>query len=999
MKTRFNLRWHVCLLVFACSALAVTSAFAQNANDDYAQAANHYARGNWSASAAAFQDLLQRYPGSGEAVLSEFYLAEIMMQQSEFDRAYRAYQVFRREHPHHQFADRATFRMAESAYRTDHRDVAIRLFEDFIKRNPNDPLNEYALPYLGEMRLKQDEPQLAQRAFETALRIYPASSISNTSRMGLGKSLMRLGNDAEAIRFFQFLQTQGDRDLVGESQLQLGIMSFGNSDYASAEKQLSGAIANCQSAESQSEATYWLARTLNETKSHQHALELLQSIVDVELPERLAVATLFDGAVAATRTGDERLALRWLKRLRDRYPNNALADEALKMAIDLHQQRNESDQMLALIEQFLRLHPHSRWRASVLDAQGRAQYAAKQYEQMVETFSTLVEENEASKAAENDQVANWHYLMGLGYLGLAEYEAAERALLKIDPDEPSDQLAQWIPRALATALYGQQDYSSAIVHYRTYLKNADPGKDQKRARAELVNCLAETEQWDAAGSELELLKREQGNDPVVLSTATFLAELLFHKNEYDKAERWFALMAQPENPPETIVVGLSGLAWIRIESDANDDSDDVYKRLLTEFPDYKQVGETTLARAKFLEDDGELESAAATYRMVIRHLQPRPVTHVAKLQLAYLLQKIGGESNLEECETLLRAYLELPSGNPLADEAQYQLGWVLRDLGRNEEGLSQFAELVETDPASKYWADSVYRVIHEAVGKQTYDVAKPLVARALSRSDVPSHVMARILFAQGQIAAAENDWANVTDSMRRLASTTGDEAIETLANYWLSESLYRTEQYEDALIVLIQLLEEIQRLDESLEPWVVLRAAQCQGFVGDWDKAGSMASEGQQAFPDFEADYEFAYVAGRGLEDAGKLVDARDAYQTVVDSERGKNSETAAMAQWRIGETYFHQEDYVNAIKAYHKVDSLFTYKHWRSAALFQAGKCQELLNNLTRAIKLYTQLIDSFPESEFAIGARKRLDHLTAQAKSNGVAQPDPQSPNQNRR
>ena len=120
--------------------------------------------------------------------------------------------------------------------------------------------------------------------------------------------------------------------------------------------------------------------------------------------------------------------------------------------------------------------------------------------------------------------------------------------------------------------------------------------------------------------------------------------------------------------------------------------------------------------------------------------------------------------------------------------------------------------------------------------------------------------------------------------------------------------------------------------------------------------------------------YEVDYLLGRALGALAKFEAARAAYDRVVQSPIGGRTETAAMAQWMIGETYFQQEKYDEAIAAYHRVERLFGFERWQAAAILQAGKCHEAKGRYRDARQMYAQLLKQHAQTSFAAEASQRL-------------------------
>ena len=130
---------------------------------------------------------------------------------------------------------------------------------------------------------------------------------------------------------------------------------------------------------------------------------------------------------------------------------------------------------------------------------------------------------------------------------------------------------------------------------------------------------------------------------------------------------------------------------------------------------------------------------------------------------------------------------------------------------------------------------------------------------------------------------------------------------------------------------------------------------------------------------------ELDYARGQALLGLGRLDEARAAFQAVIDVR--KDGELAAQAQLMRGETYFHQDQFHEALRDFLKVDILHNAPRWQAAALLEAGKVYERLDHWADAAETYERLLSKFASEPSAVEARERLTAVKGRASKVGWA------------
>ena len=982
------------LILFVLLLAANTGArvIAQSVDTQFKLAAGYYERGQWNEAVESFQHVINQFPKTEQAIKAHFYKAETVMQQRDFESAYKQYRDFLKTFARHPLARRAMFRMGESALRAGNTSISLRMLEEFSRTYPDDELNRFSLPYLGQLRILRNEPQLAERIFEASLARHPNGPMASECQLGLGKAFLNQGFVTEAEQIFEFCINQ-DATIADRAKIQLGRCALLREprDEALAERWFKTVANDASAPETRAEAMLSLATLWNQAARHRESFELLEPIVGRELPVGLKSKLLFEAAVSAAKIEELEQASQWLNQIRATTKDSAMVLASARFELKLLQLQGKGSDAIKLADKFNLVAEKRMLVAAAQENFGRDLYANNQFADSLSTFDDLL----ALEDVDPQRQMTWHYLRALNLIATKRFADAEKALNRISPEFADNSLNALTQFCFASVKFRQDKYAEAIPHYRRYLDQSIELNDLQAAKLEFAICLARTGQFAAVDKHLQLLLAAGEVSEHLEAVIEIVAEQASVKDHQDalKWYRWLSTLSQNDERKRRVT---NRLITMGLEVPLDQQSVDGFAELFQQSPGDGRLIAAAVKRAVDFEKSGDLANSVALYQLVVANpnAQFRIVANATRIKLAQIYQRLGGRDNLALAKTHLKAWLgeqTAPVDESMTAEVLYQLAWVQRDLGDTSASESSFRRIVREYRDSKYWPDAAYRTVESMATNQNYQEAKTLVKDILSNENSPNEVVARACFLNGKIAVASKDWAAAKAAMTQAIPLLQDQATKNTAKYFLAESKFQRKNAQAATSEFASLHSKLLNQPAKYRPWIELRLATLFLNQNKATDATKIATDAFDRYPEFGSRHEFSFLIAQGLESRGLLNDARTEFEKVVSSPTGKTSETAAHAQWRIGETYFHQEKYKDAISAYYRVDSLYDYPKWRAAALLQAGKCQEHLLRPANAVKLYKLLLKKFPDSEFAAATERRLKNLdsTAAKTANKNSQP----------
>jgi TolA-binding protein len=383
------------------------------------------------------------------------------------------------------------------------------------------------------------------------------------------------------------------------------------------------------------------------------------------------------------------------------------------------------------------------------------------------------------------------------------------------------------------------------------------------------------------------------------------------------------------------------------------------------------------------------EALACYERIAGKYAQTDPGLR-AVLARARLLARLG--RNAEAASAFERIVSDphlrdsLAKARTTVDAMLAEWGWSLVDATKPDEADSVFSRLLTEYPQSSYAADARFNLAESAYQDHRYQevtrLLSPLAATKAADEPKaggvlpPARLLPAVLYRLGRAQIDLQDWAGAAATLDRLLSEFPDSPYRREARFLRAECALKTGDAAAAEGGFSALLDEPSGTKDppAFRRIVRLKQIQCWVVLKRWKSVIPAIPPLRSELPEGDpAIAELDYARGQALMGLGRLDEARAAFQAVIDAKPG--NELAAQAQLMRGETYFHEDRSHEALREFLRVDILYHAPHWQAAALLEAGKVYERLDQWAEAAETYERLLARFPKDPDAETARARRD------------------------
>lgn len=314
----------------------------------------------------------------------------------------------------------------------------------------------------------------------------------------------------------------------------------------------------------------------------------------------------------------------------------------------------------------------------------------------------------------------------------------------------------------------------------------------------------------------------------------------------------------------------------------------------------------------------------------------------------------------------------------LAIIASYETAWCFRRGAQPELAEAAYRRIIARKHEHSLWHAAVMELAGLLEQRESFEQATELLVASRARmQDLSEPDRSRFCYRLGINAFRTGDITSAVDALTEVKAAAPDSAMAASTRFFLADARLSLNKVKAAAETLRELIEQAgEEVEDSMIDAALLRLGEAESTRQRWRESEQAFMTHRTRFPDSDRWFQAQFGMAWAQEQQNRFEDAIASYRRLVESHKGN---TAARAQFQIGECRFAQQQYDEALRELLKVDILFAYPEWSAGALFEAGRCFEQLNRTADAKEQFQLLIDKYPDTEWAQLAASRMSSSRA--------------------
>ncbi len=793
---------------------------------------------------------------------------------------------------------------------------------------------------LGMLALQQNKWELAGKLFDNLLEKHSDSPLIPKAHFCRGRSRFELGDAARALQHFKLAEGKLDDPALVD------------------------------------DLAYWMAKCHLRMGDNEKAAEAFSSAIEGFGGSDLIAQMHYDRAIALVRSGSLEKGIQALHAFIDRFPNDGMMPDALHLIAAQEHAREKHDRAIEYCEQFAKQFPNHPLGPSVAMIAAESEFLAGKFPAAVKRYDSFLK-----RFAQDERADKARYRLGVALYKLDRLDEAKPHLEAVARLAKKDELYRFSLLALGDMAFRRSEWKQAQHYLTAYLAEGDSVPSADDALLKLGLALRRQDSTEPALIAFERIIEKHSDSVHRLQAIFERGQVLVALDRLGEAKQSFERVLSEGGDSRFKALAMSHLGSLAMQRDDFDEAAKYFDSVANTDSGDLDAASASFYRGQALLAAEEYAEAASVFARFLKDNMTHEHAPMAGAQLAVALSRLDKYPEAIRAIELVEKRFFDKLDSLWRANVLYEKAWCLRKTDQSEKSAEVYRRLLTDSPPAQVKVHALLDLAGIEIETSRFDAAAELLKLQRqviqdTKMELPADMLSQQIY---QLAVCEFELKRYEQAgalFEEFISKFEDNPLIASASFFCGESMYHRGKHQRAAIHFARVADHHQN-DKTYAP-SLLRLGECYALLTKWSESESVLKTYLSRFAGSDLWFQAQFGLGWALEHQQRYADAVETYRGVVDRHKG---ETAARAQFQVGECLFAQQQYDEAVREFLKVDILYDYPQWSAAALYEAGQCFIKLGKLVEARNHFKQVVKDHNGTKWAQMAQQRLKRLKSAA------------------